>query len=33
MGSYASGILSKIGLWVAFAVMAAAAIALLFSYL
>ena len=33
MGSYASGILSKIVLWVAFAVMAGAAIALLFSYL
>lgn len=33
MGKYASGVWSKIGLWTAFAVMAAAAIALLISYL
>ena len=33
MGAYASGVWSKIGLWIAFAVMAAAAVALLISYL
>jgi NRAMP (natural resistance-associated macrophage protein)-like metal ion transporter len=33
MGQYTSGIWSRIGLWVAFAVMAAAAVALLISYL
>ena len=32
MGDYASGVWSKIGLWVAFTIMAAAAIALLISY-